>query len=251
MIVHHYNALESTNLHLAKMAEENAPAWTVVIADTQTGGRGRSGRSWWSPPGSLYMSVLIRPAFRSHIISRIPILASLAVLDALKDVGVTAGVKWPNDILVGERKLAGILIQARTEKTRVIWIVVGFGINIHRPEDGVPDEIRDRIAFLKEINRNSNCSQMAEAIVTGLKKRLTFIEDDSWSRAMDEWTGSASWNTVYTHLDGARLTRGIPVRLNEDGGLVLMTDDGEVAVYSGEIIETVQSPKPKGQRART
>ena len=110
MIVQHYKVLESTNIHLIRMAEDNAPAWTVVIADAQTGGIGRSGRSWWSPPGSLYMSVLIKPDIRSHKLTRIPLLASLAVLDILQDLGLTAKVKWPNDILVGEKKLAGILI---------------------------------------------------------------------------------------------------------------------------------------------
>jgi BirA family biotin operon repressor/biotin-[acetyl-CoA-carboxylase] ligase len=157
-------------------------------------------------------------------------------------------VKWPNDILVGERKLAGILIQARTEGRDVLWIVAGFGINVHRPEGEIPEEISNGIAFGEDVCTDITTDRLADAIVAGLRGRLISLDRAAWKRAMEEWTGYASWNVIYTHRDGEGETRGTPVRLSEDGGLVLMTDRGEVTVYSGEVTEAVQSPESRVQR---
>jgi biotin-[acetyl-CoA-carboxylase] ligase BirA-like protein len=190
MIVHRYGALESTNLQLMKIAEGNAPVWTVVLADSQESGMGRSGRVWWSPPGGLYMSVLVRPPNGIRDLYRLPVLSSLAVLDAVGATETPLRVKWPNDILSGEKKLAGILIQARTDRRRVHWIVAGFGVNMRRPECEIPVEIRDRIAFLEDLRGDITRDRLAEAIVSGLRERLDALDDAAWKRAMDQWTRS-------------------------------------------------------------
>ena len=245
MTVHRYDVLGSTNLQLMKMADRDAAAWSVVIADSQEDGIGRSGRAWWSPPGGLYMSVLVKPRTGIENISRLPILASLAVLDGIGETKTPLRVKWPNDILVGERKLAGILIQARIERKKALWVVAGFGVNIHRPESEPPEEIRDRIAFARDLRGEITRDSLAEAIVSGFKGRIDTLDDRSWEKAVREWSRSASWDRDYTHHDGKREIRGKPVRLAGDGGLVLLTDDGEVTVHSGEINETVQSPESR------
>ena len=247
MNFHRYNVLESTNLHLINMAKKNAPAWTIVLADAQTGGMGRSGRSWWSPPGGLYMSVLVRPTVQPFALSRMPVLASLAALDVLKGAGLPARVKWPNDILIRGKKLAGILIQGRTDGENVHWVVVGYGVNIHRSNTGTPHEIGERIIFLEDTHIQVTRDWLAETIAARLRDRIVSLGEDTWERAMKEWTQSAFWNAPYIHRDGRGEIRGTPLRLARDGGLVLGTDGGEVTVYSGEIMETVQSPGFKVQ----
>jgi BirA family biotin operon repressor/biotin-[acetyl-CoA-carboxylase] ligase len=241
MIKHRFDVLDSTNVCLMKMAEKGAPSWTVVLADTQTEGMGRSGRFWWSPPGSLYMSVLVNPAIGTGKLPRLPILASLAVYSALEGLGIPIRCKWPNDILMGGKKLAGILTQVRTSGDKVLWAVIGFGVNIRRPEGGTPEKIGEKIAFLDDSLTSLNRDQLAEAIVIRLKERLNSLDDDTWRKAVQEWTRSASWNVVYTHRDRDREIRGTPVRLAEDGGLVLLTSDGEVTVYSGEMVTEIQN----------
>jgi len=241
MIVHRYDVLDSTNLKLMEMAAQGAPAWTTVIADSQSGGMGRSGNAWWSPPGGLYMSILIREIEAAGQISRVPILAALAVLDALGETAEPVRVKWPNDVLAGERKLAGILIQARTEGKKVLWIVAGFGINVQRPEGDAPEGVSSRIAYAQDLCPGISRDWLARSLAEGLRDRLSLADDDSWREAMEEWTRSASWKAVYTHRDGKREIRGVPLRLAWDGGLVLGTDAGEITVHSGEIIEAVQS----------
>jgi len=240
MIAHRFDVLESTNLHLVRMAREGAPAWTVVLADAQSGGRGRSGRSWWSPRGGLYMSVLIRPPVPTGRLPRLPILASLAVLDAIGAPPLPVAVKWPNDLMSWGKKLAGILVTSRTEGAGVPWVVVGFGINLARSDDPAPEEIRKKIAFLEDITPDLTRDQVAEGIVEALEGLVGCLEDDKgWEQAVRRWTQSASWEVPCIHRDGTREVRGIPLRLAEDGGLVLRTDKGEITVRSGEIVEAV------------
>ncbi len=250
MTVYRFDVLESTNLHLVKMAQEGAPAWTVVLADAQSGGMGRSGRSWWSPRGGLYMSVLIRPPVRTGHLPRLPVLASLAVLDAIGAPPLPIGVKWPNDLMSGGKKLAGILVKSRTEGTIVPWVVAGFGINLARSDDPVPEEIKGKIAFLEDVPVDMTRDQLAGDIVRALKGLVGCLEDDkAWEQAICRWTQSASWDVPFVHRDGTREIRGMPVRLAEDGGLVLRTDRGEVTVHSGEIIESGKSPSSNVQRS--
>lgn len=248
MILHRFDALGSTNTELGRMAAAGAPAWTVVLAREQTGGMGRSGRSWWSPPGGLYMSTLIRPVPGAGSLPRLPILASLAVLQAVGGSVPHARVKWPNDLLAEGRKLAGILVSSRTERNRVPWAVVGFGVNLARPEGRIPEGLEGKLAFLSDYDPGVRAEPLARAIVRELASLSAALEDEErWERAMGSWTGFGVWDAPYLYRGEGMEITGIPLRLARDGGLVLRTDRGEVTVRSGEITEAVQRPKPKGQ----
>src|SRR5687767_4287228 len=100
----HLEVAASTNARLKEKARAGAPEWSVVIADRQTAGRGRAGHQWVSPPGNLFLSVLLRPAMRAMHVPVLPLAAGLATVEAVGECGVEAHVKWPNDVLVGERK---------------------------------------------------------------------------------------------------------------------------------------------------
>jgi BirA family biotin operon repressor/biotin-[acetyl-CoA-carboxylase] ligase len=194
------------------------------------------------------MSVLTGPLHRTTDLPRLPILASLSVLDALEPCGLPIRVKWPNDLKVGERKVAGILAESRTEGSRIPWAVVGFGVNLARPDDQIPEEIREKIAFLGDFTVELTRDRVAAGIVQALRGLVECIGDeDSWKAAMERWSHSASWDVPCVHRHGDREIRGLPVRLADDGGLVLRTDQGEVTVYSGEIIDTVQGPGSRVQ----
>ncbi len=141
----HLRLTDSTNERARTLAERGAPHGTLVTAAAQTAGRGRQGRRWSAPPGSsLLMSVLLRPPPRLT-----PLLAAVAVSDALERWQPGVLVKWPNDIVVpgqgGLRKLAGILVEGRPQEG---WAVLGVGINVAVPIDALPDEVRERAATL-------------------------------------------------------------------------------------------------------
>lgn len=248
MIYHHFESLGSTNDHLLKMAEGGAPEWTVVVADRQTSGRGRRRRDWWSPEGNLHMSILLRPEVSPRQLLRLPVIASLAFLSAMGESGSSLTIKWPNDILLNGGKMAGILAESRSEGEKVLWVVVGFGVNMVRKEADIPTGLKERLAFACELEEDLEPGELAVRLARGMKALAGGMKGEGWKNAMEEWTRHAIFNIPYTYRDGEREVEGVPIRLDKSGGLVMETADGEVTVYSGEIEKIVQSPRPKAQR---
>lgn len=135
---HHFERTDSTNRRARELAINGAPSGTVVTAEEQSDGRGRQGRKWSAPPGAaLLYSAILRPLDLRHLL--LPISVPVAVCEACEgEAGVECAIKWPNDIWLGERKLAGVLIEARPPE----WAVIGVGVNVSIPEDDFPDDLR-------------------------------------------------------------------------------------------------------------
>ena len=142
-----FPSLSSTNTVLKSMAAEDAPAGTAVLALEQTGGRGRRGRSFFSPPaGGLYLSLLLRPDLSPAEAPRLTSCAAVAVAEAVEELsGRQTGIKWVNDVYMNHLKICGILTEAGMdlESGRVGYVVVGIGVNLRSPEGGFPEEIRN------------------------------------------------------------------------------------------------------------
>ncbi len=137
--VRHYDELESTQLEAARLRDEGAPFRLSVVADTQRGGRGRAGRSFVSPPGGLYTTLLVAPRGMNGTADTVA-LAAVAASDALIDVGQSrVAIKWPNDVLIGRKKVGGILLE---RSGRDACVLIGIGINI----DGVPEGLDANVA---------------------------------------------------------------------------------------------------------
>jgi len=145
-----YPELGSTQDRLRALAEAGAPEGTLVLADRQTAGRGRQGRSWHSPPGGLYLSLLLRPALEPGRAGWVTLAAALAVARAAGRFGVAAGIKWPNDVLCAGRKVAGVLAEAALVEGRVDRIVLGIGINLSWGGASPPPELAGRAGTLEE-----------------------------------------------------------------------------------------------------
>jgi len=138
--IEHTPLSPSTNDRLKQRARAGAVEWTVVLADAQSAGRGRQGRRWSSPPGNLYMSVLLRPAPPDARWSVIPLVAGLAVGEALAAEGLDVRLKWPNDVMAEGRKVGGILAEATSGADGLESVVLGIGVNVAvRPPDLPPD----------------------------------------------------------------------------------------------------------------
>lgn len=135
LTIHRLRSVVSTNDEAKRLAAADAPEGTWVVAEEQTGGRGRRGRAWTSPPGNLYASLLLRPPGPARALTALSFVAAVAVGEALLTLSGTLPVayKWPNDVLVGGRKVAGILLESGGTP---IWVVVGIGLNVaHHPDD--------------------------------------------------------------------------------------------------------------------
>jgi BirA family biotin operon repressor/biotin-[acetyl-CoA-carboxylase] ligase len=233
-MIHRFDTLGSTNEELARMAEKGAPEYTAVLAGSQTLGRGRAGRDWWSPKGNLYLSVLLRPGIQASRLPRTSILASLALFRAIGDKTGLLSLKWPNDLLLGGRKVAGILPAARTEGDKVAWIVTGVGVNLKEPDVRAPDGLDSRIAFLDTVIRISP-EDLALRVISELEELDGSFEGPAWEKAREEWSHHAIFGPSYTLRDGSKVIEGVPLHLAEDGGLVMETEKGKVTVYAGEL----------------
>lgn len=142
--IHYLNEIDSTNTRAKELAVKGAPEGTLVVSEKQTKGKGRKGRSWFSPPHEgIYASLILRPTISPREAPRITMLTAVVVAKALLSLTqLKVTIKWPNDILVNGKKLAGILTEIRGETDTIDYIVVGLGLNVNTPR--FPDDIRDK-----------------------------------------------------------------------------------------------------------
>lgn len=219
----HFARTDSTNSRARELAEAGAPHGTVVTAGEQTEGRGRQGRTWTAPPGkALLYSAVLRPLDRRHLL--LPLAVPVAVCEAAEELreGIECAIKWPNDIWLEERKLAGILIEARPQDG---WATIGIGLNLSIATDEFPQELRDRATSLF----SSGEGGAAEVLNRRLDRWVTEDADavlSAW-RARDALRGrEVAWE------DGSGVADGVDDR----GNLVVIVAGGDrVALGAGEV----------------
>ena len=177
--IHVHERLDSTNREAMAMAQAGAGHGTLVLADGQTAGKGRMARTWFSPPGlNIYASVIIRvpmePSRMAVWLSWLPLMAALGVAEAIETVAdARVAVKWPNDLLIGERKLAGILCESGTSPGVGAFQVIGMGINVNGGRTDFPEELQESATSIRQetgglIDRNRLVAQL----LTGLESRM-------------------------------------------------------------------------------
>lgn len=225
----HYARTDSTNTRARELAAAGAPGGTIVTAGEQSAGRGRQGRSWSAPAGrALLYSALVRPLEQRHLL--LPLAAPLAVAEAAEALapGVQCGVKWPNDVLVGRRKLAGILIEARP---RDGWAVVGVGLNLCIELDEFPSDLRETATSLS-IESGKRPAQVAGAAEV-LSARLGRWLEAGDSEVLAAWRGRDALRGREVAWDGGS---GVADGVDDRGYLLVVTADGDrVAVGAGEV----------------
>ena len=172
-----YKKISSTNTKAKTLAEKQATEWTVVVSEVQTHGRGRSGRSWKSPKGGLWFSLIIRPKVP---IDRIPLLQFLfanALRKGIEEVyGVQSEVKWPNDLVVGGKKLAGVLIETKISGPELVYAIVGIGLNVNLTAEQLPTGATS--IFLVKKKRFS-LEKTLSSILTVLKRYYETFREES------------------------------------------------------------------------
>jgi BirA family transcriptional regulator, biotin operon repressor / biotin---[acetyl-CoA-carboxylase] ligase len=222
---HRFERADSTNTRARELAAEGAEHGTVVTAEEQTGGRGRQGRIWTAPPGkALLYSAIVRPLDERHLM--LPLAVPLAVCEAAEELrpGLECGVKWPNDVLLDGRKLAGILVEARPQDG---WAVVGVGLNLTISTEEFPPDLRDKAVSLF----SSDATPLTAAVVLG--RHL-----ERWVEAEAE-TALAAWHQRDV-LKGREVAwdggSGVADGVDERGYLLVVTPGGgRVAVGAGEV----------------
>jgi BirA family biotin operon repressor/biotin-[acetyl-CoA-carboxylase] ligase len=239
--IEHTPLAPSTNDHLKQRARAGAVEWTVVLADAQTAGRGRQGRRWSSPPGNLYLSVLLRPAPPSARWSVLPLVAGLAVAEGLAAEGLEASLKWPNDVMVSGRKVGGILAEATSGGEGLESVVLGVGVNVAvRPPD-LPPEVASAVTCVaEELARAVDRTSVAAAVLARLTVWYHALAREGPQVVQAAWRARAVpwWGRAVEAQSGGRRVRGIARDVDEGGALILELEDGTRAVlHSGEVRE--------------
>ena len=235
----HHETLPSTNDRLKEWARAGAPEWSCVIADQQTAGRGRHGREWASPPGNLYLSLLVRSAGAAEgPPTTFSLAAGVAVAEALAEFGVLARLKWPNDVVgVSSRKLAGILVEATTSGSTLETLVIGIGINLTQRHGALPRELRSSATTVAaEAGRPVERSDLAAALLGQLLERVVETRSDS-RRALERWRDHSLewWGSTVEVRSGEETLRGVAQGIDASGALLLEMGNGEIrSVISGE-----------------
>jgi len=222
----------STNTLAMEMAANGTPEGTVVIAETQTTGKGRLGRKWISPKGNLYLSVVLRPNIPMHKAPLITLMGAVAVASAIRKTGnLEAGIKWPNDILVSGKKVSGLLTEMSAEQDRIRHIVLGIEMG------DLPPEVRCLTTSLAAeagatINRTALLQQLLRDLEIWYKKFLTHDED-----VLEEWKklNLTVGNRVTVSGAGESL-KGLAKGVDNEGRLIVRGDDGtDHTVAAGDV----------------
>jgi BirA family transcriptional regulator, biotin operon repressor / biotin---[acetyl-CoA-carboxylase] ligase len=238
-------AIGSTNDRLKELARAGAEPWTVVVAERQTGGRGREGRSWESPAGGAYLSVLLRP--EAERTALLPLAAGVAVAEAAQGFGVASELKWPNDVVVGQRKLAGILAEASSSAGGVEWVVLGIGVNVAIDPAALPGPLRDSAASLAACGaRDVLPLDVAAAALARLSVWYDALRSDP-RRVLSAWRERAVpwWGTLVEVRTASGERRGRLAAVDEEGALVLELPGGErLRLFSGEVSRVRAATEP-------
>ena len=231
---------DSTNNEIKKIAALGEESGTVVTAETQTSGRGRFGRQWSSDKGGLYFSILLRTDLPPSNIAAITLAAGYAVCLAVREyTGLDARIKWPNDIIVENRKICGILTEIAAQSDSIDYIIIGIGININNTE--FPDEIKHKASSIHlETNKNSDKSDFFRTVLIYLDK---VISSFLISISIDDMSSfkriCATIGREVSVKRGENVLKGIARDITPFGELVIETEDSQkITISSGEV--TVQ-----------
>ena len=225
-----FESVDSTNTAAARMADAGAREGTIVVAARQMAGRGRKGRSWFSSPaGSLVFSVILRPARSGETLTALLALSALETLDGLCG---GASIKWPNDIWIGGRKIAGILAESKGDS-----VVLGMGIDVNDEEGSFPPDLRETAVSLRMITgRVFDRGELLAGVLRNLDRAYEIWERDGFGPMAFEMERRMLWTGMPVMLDaGGKTVEGVLTGINADGYLRLERDGAEGVYSSGDL----------------
>ncbi len=238
-VLHCFEEVGSTNDEAKALADGDAGHGEVVVAERQTEGRGRRGRTWISPPRrNVAFSVILRPEeLPPTRAPELTLVAAVAVCDALRHSGVDAGIKWPNDVLVGGRKIAGILTEMSAEADRVHWVVVGVGVNVNARLEDFPEELQgEATSLLLEREQPAPRALFLAACLTELEGWYDRHAEEGFAPIRQAWRDRSVTlgREVVVRTDGQDVT-GLAEDIDESGALLVRTGAGLVRITSGDV----------------
>jgi BirA family biotin operon repressor/biotin-[acetyl-CoA-carboxylase] ligase len=241
-----WEEIDSTNSRALLLAQQGAPQGVMVLADSQTAGRGRLGRTWFSPPGAgLYMSVLLRPENLSAGLPLITIASGLAVATAVEIAcGVKLQLKWVNDLIFQGRKVGGILAELQsivspssTSSGFSQALVIGIGVNISSRNVRLPQELTDKVSWLEDVRHNSiDRNLLVSQIAYELEQVLGLLWSGQMNSILDAWRCySATLGETVRATVGENTIEGLAIDITNSGALLIKTRNGTRELHAGEV----------------
>jgi BirA family transcriptional regulator, biotin operon repressor / biotin---[acetyl-CoA-carboxylase] ligase len=240
-VVEVHEALGSTQERARELAYAGTPHGTLVVAEIQTGGRGRLGRPWVSPVGGLWMSLVLRPGFAASLASRVTQTAAVGVAKALWELGIEASIKWPNDLLANGKKICGILAESSAgyaieapKERRLDYVILGVGMNANLDPTELGVHNGEVTTIRSELGRDVDLLGLLRALLSNLAAELDRIE--TFGAVLEDWR-----NLNCTLGEKVRVRRfgetieGRAVDLSQNGALLLATHRGTVELFEGEV----------------
>jgi BirA family biotin operon repressor/biotin-[acetyl-CoA-carboxylase] ligase len=241
--IYYFPELKSTNIIAKEKALNRAEGiyeGTLIIAERQSAGKGRLGREWFSPAGGIWLSIILYPQLSPSYIPRITLMTAVAVVKTIKlCTQVEPQVKWPNDILIYEKKGCGILTEMRAELDIINWLVVAIGINVNINHREFPEDIQENTISLKEVSGKEVFRvKLVQTFLQEFEKYYEKLKRKEFASILREWKLYSHTLGKKIRVDmGERIITGKATEINENGALILKKEDGElVEIISGTIV---------------
>lgn len=233
--VHYVESCTSTQDVAAALASEGAPEGVLVLAEEQVSGRGRHGRSWASPRGGLWFTIVLRPGVNVSL-GLLSLSLGLAVARAVRELcGVDARLKWPNDVVVGDRKLAGVLVEGEAGSEGLRFLLAGVGVNVNNE---LPPELSGSATSLRELlGRPAPRLLLLARILQEFDNAYSELQRGNWERVVSEWKRlSATLGRRVRVITQKGVCEGVAVDVDSNGGLIVEADGHLSVFHSGEVI---------------
>jgi len=244
---YYFDSIDSTQNQALKMSKDVAYDGTVIVAAEQTGGKGRDGRKWVSPKGGIWISIILHPKFDISITTLFPIASSLALSLAIEKIfSIKPELKWPNDLTINGKKVAGMLADVSLESNRIENLVLGVGINfdvntkqIEKSLKGTPNFYG--VASLRDENQKVKPIQLVQTFLLELEKIYKALNEKQIKKIISEWTSRSSTigknvelNTVDSKI------KGKAIKIDDDGALIVSENNKIHKVIAGDIIHLLK-----------
>ena len=231
------NESSSSMDEVRHLALNSAQEGTVVRVSRQLSGRGRRGREWTSPDGGLYFSVLLIPDWPLEDISKMTLMIAVAVCEGLQEFSdIQAQIKWPNDLLINGKKIAGILMESEIKGKSLEHMIAGVGININTEKNMLPSEA---VSLREIVDKEYDLQGLLDMILARIEYWYEDIAKDGFDQMLNRWRELAGILGQEVQAESAQgLIKGIAMDISKNGGLLIKKDNGEmVEVISGEIVQ--------------
>lgn len=227
----------STNQDAWTLIDQGASEGTVTVTDKQIKGKGRSGRLWVSFPGkSLTTSLILKPCVKNHLAGWFPLLTGIAIVDALREFGVKAMLKWPNDIMAYGKKLGGILCESKIRGSLLEWTVIGIGLNVNEMQEELPADLNATSIFL-ELSSFIQIELVLANILNNIELLYDLLKENKDTEMLrNYWTDRCNHvnKSVKFEIDND-MQEGHFIGINNDGAAIIISDGIEKTYCSGDI----------------